>query len=218
MRVAMVLTSAALLLGCDRSIEEAQKIAADGLKDPAATQFRNVKKGSPGFVCGELNGKNSYGAYVGFKRFYVDTARVAHIEDDSSLFLADEWLSACDRERFPTAELRKQYTDSIAAAYESAVSAQRPGKEYLLGQLRRLREEPQHPILTEYLDLVIRMIEVSLLSNTFPAIGHEPTKVMHRRLCKGMVDNVGDWQLLVSGEDGIAKGYREATDAECTPY
>lgn len=53
-------------------MEKTQQAVANQLKDPGAAQFRNVRlvenaKGT--VVCGELNGKNSYGAYTGFKRF-----------------------------------------------------------------------------------------------------------------------------------------------------
>ncbi len=56
----------------DELIAKAQQTIANQLKDPAAAQFRNVNvKDYAGgvLVCGEVNGKNSYGAYVGFKRF-----------------------------------------------------------------------------------------------------------------------------------------------------
>ncbi|MBU4610533.1 hypothetical protein IMZ29_08270 [Achromobacter sp. GG226] len=47
------------------------------MRDPQSVQFRNVrvlketKKPGSKAVCGELNAKNGYGAYVGFKRFMV---------------------------------------------------------------------------------------------------------------------------------------------------
>ena len=44
------------------------------LKDPSSVQFRSVTivdAFGGKIVCGELNGKNSYGAYVGFKPFYA---------------------------------------------------------------------------------------------------------------------------------------------------
>lgn len=44
------------------------------LKDPDAAKFRDIYfiKSPKGdiVVCGEFNGKNSYGGYVGFKRFH----------------------------------------------------------------------------------------------------------------------------------------------------
>lgn len=56
---------------------------AEGLKDPSSAQFRNVRRiplgglargdpwGTPGHYCGEVNGKNSFGAYSGFQRFHA---------------------------------------------------------------------------------------------------------------------------------------------------
>lgn len=72
---------AALLGGCDLvpgsgayRENQARAAAAQLLIDPASAQFRNVAD-RDGAVCGEINGKNRMGAYVGFTRFYVDTAR-----------------------------------------------------------------------------------------------------------------------------------------------
>lgn len=54
-------------------IERAKKAVREKLKDPEAARFRNVrkKKGHEGVVIGEVNAKNSFGAYVGYDRFYV---------------------------------------------------------------------------------------------------------------------------------------------------
>ena len=41
------------------------------LKDPQSTIFRDCFKSSTDRFCGEFNSKNTYGAYVGFKRFIV---------------------------------------------------------------------------------------------------------------------------------------------------
>ncbi len=54
-------------------IEATKQIVADTLKDPGSAQFRNMvvyNGGKEKAVCGEVNGKNSYGGYVGFKKFY----------------------------------------------------------------------------------------------------------------------------------------------------
>ncbi len=44
-------------------------------KDPSSAQFRNerVYRLATGgtAICGEVNGKNSFGAYIGFKHYYV---------------------------------------------------------------------------------------------------------------------------------------------------
>jgi hypothetical protein len=54
-------------------IEATKQAVADTLKDPSSAQFKNVivfDGGKQRAVCGEVNGKNSYGGYVGFKKFY----------------------------------------------------------------------------------------------------------------------------------------------------
>jgi hypothetical protein len=51
-------------------IEKAKRIIVETLIDPSSVQFRNTREHN-GWVCGELNGKNRLGAYVGFKRFVV---------------------------------------------------------------------------------------------------------------------------------------------------
>ena len=61
------------------------------LKDPEAAKLRNVfvseskpldgGKGGSLILCGEVNGKNSYGGYVGFRRFY-STGGATHVIDN----------------------------------------------------------------------------------------------------------------------------------------
>ncbi len=56
-------------------IEFAKERAGYDLKDPSSAQFRDLYTISRGMgddiICGEINAKNSYGAYVGFRKFYV---------------------------------------------------------------------------------------------------------------------------------------------------
>ena len=49
-----------------------EKAVRDQLKDPQAAQFRWYKFNGHSHYCGEVNGKNSYGGYIGFARFRVD--------------------------------------------------------------------------------------------------------------------------------------------------
>ncbi|WP_430434281.1 hypothetical protein [Methyloversatilis sp.] len=57
------------------------------LKDPQSAQFRSEHLGKhPGYLCGEVNAKNSMGGYVGFKRF-VSTSQGAVVEGDG----LDSW-------------------------------------------------------------------------------------------------------------------------------
>lgn len=61
----------------ERILEIAKQVTADSLKDPDSARFRNVgirQFGELRIVCGEVNGKNSYGGYVGFVRFSAGTA------------------------------------------------------------------------------------------------------------------------------------------------
>lgn len=55
-------------------IATAKKNIVADFKDPAGAQFRNLfisASGSMPVLCGEVNGKNSYGAYVGFRSFFA---------------------------------------------------------------------------------------------------------------------------------------------------
>jgi hypothetical protein len=55
-----------------QAAKEAKGLIADTFKDPDGVKFRNLKLTDSGeFVCGEVNGKNSYGGYTGFKAFYA---------------------------------------------------------------------------------------------------------------------------------------------------
>ena len=50
-------------------IPRARQPVRDLMKDPDSTKFRAESLESDGWLCGELNSKNEYGAYVGFKKF-----------------------------------------------------------------------------------------------------------------------------------------------------
>jgi len=56
-------------------IAKRQSEVAQLLKDPDSAKFRNVYVSeiySEPIVCGEVNGKNSYGAYAGYTTFMAD--------------------------------------------------------------------------------------------------------------------------------------------------
>lgn len=58
--------------GEEAAVKKATASVANSLKDPSSAQFRNVRIASykgGSVVCGEVNGKNSYGGYVGFRPF-----------------------------------------------------------------------------------------------------------------------------------------------------
>lgn len=89
------------------------------LYDPMSAEYSALKKGRNGSICGKLNGKNRYGAYVGFKDFVVTGNGVAYLSSyndgllsDSSSYFAKAYLNFCasSDER----ALFDQVTDSVA--------------------------------------------------------------------------------------------------------
>ena len=78
-KIAGLIVVIPLLASCEfipgttsHSQAKAKRAAAEELIDPSSAQFRNIRS-QDGIVCGEINGKNRMGAYVGFTRFYVLT-------------------------------------------------------------------------------------------------------------------------------------------------
>lgn len=68
--------------GSDEGDDWKQYVARQMI-DPASTQFRNTRKAVLGY-CGEINSKNRFGGYVGFKDF--------HAFEDSS----GDWIVTVD--------------------------------------------------------------------------------------------------------------------------
>ncbi len=52
------------------------------LKDPNSAEFRNQFIGKKGLPCGEVNAKNSFGGFIGFKRFIVVSKEMTVMEAD----------------------------------------------------------------------------------------------------------------------------------------
>lgn len=57
----------------DDFVKKAKNALIEDFKDPLSAQFTDfkVKMTAPRSLCGKVNGKNSYGGYVGAKPFYV---------------------------------------------------------------------------------------------------------------------------------------------------
>lgn len=70
----LVLLSSSYSFANEALIENAKNMIKSQLKDPYSAQFENIYIGKTEnnlpVVCGEVNAKNSYGAYVGRKKFY----------------------------------------------------------------------------------------------------------------------------------------------------
>lgn len=72
------------------AIEEAVRSVKKQLKDPDSAKIQNVrlvKYGASKVICGEVNGKNSFGAYTGYKPF-VASPYAATFYDSSSRYPA----------------------------------------------------------------------------------------------------------------------------------
>jgi hypothetical protein len=70
MRGVILVSALVALAGCgDDTIDKGRAAAASRLKDPGSAQFRGDYITSIGSVCGEINGKNGFGAYSGFERY-----------------------------------------------------------------------------------------------------------------------------------------------------
>jgi len=79
--VAAVLTLAGCKPGEDKAMELAKKEVAEILRDPDSAKFEGIKApqikdnddGSvTALVCGKVNGKNGFGAYAGYRDFFVE--------------------------------------------------------------------------------------------------------------------------------------------------
>ena len=70
----------------DKAIEAAKSSVADSLRDPPSAQFRGVRMVTylhGKVVCGEVNGKNAYGGYVGYRPFVSGTSTSTIFDADN---------------------------------------------------------------------------------------------------------------------------------------
>lgn len=69
------------------------------LKDPDSAQFRNQFIGASKAPCGEVNSKNSFGGYGGFRRYVVASKEVVAIEGDNmdQSEFAKVWSTVCKK-------------------------------------------------------------------------------------------------------------------------
>jgi len=72
-----------LLAACDTPRGEAENLIRRDLLDPDAAQFRDMERcvADRAIWRGEINAKNAYGAYTGFKLFYFSDYRMVYIDD-----------------------------------------------------------------------------------------------------------------------------------------
>ncbi|MFN6848872.1 hypothetical protein ACK4Q7_06070 [Proteus mirabilis] len=68
-----------------RQVIQAESLVKQTLKDPSSADFRNSRKLNNGAVCGQVNAKNSFGAYTGFRNF-IQKDSIVLVDDGSSDF------------------------------------------------------------------------------------------------------------------------------------
>ncbi len=84
----------------DQAIEAAKAIVVHDFKDPESARFRKIElrdfQGGK-LVCGEVNGKNSYGAYVGYRKFLASNLHMMlRGASDIGKFKSEGRLTALD--------------------------------------------------------------------------------------------------------------------------
>lgn len=79
MKAAAIITLLLTVAACGAANEAQLRSGLKSvLKDPSSAEFRNeFVHQTSGHLCGEVNAKNSFGAYVGFRRFVSGPAQVA---------------------------------------------------------------------------------------------------------------------------------------------
>jgi len=67
-----------------------KKAMASILFDPFSAHYQKLRAGRNGAICGEVNGKNRMGAYIGFKDFVIPRDRsTAHISEAAGGFTGE---------------------------------------------------------------------------------------------------------------------------------
>ena len=93
--VAMALAGCQFIPGTEaHMIETAKKQVAASLKDPTSPLFTQIRAVEDG-VCGQVNGKNSFGAYAGNSGFVWRKGGKVYLEDQSDDNPGLEASNAC---------------------------------------------------------------------------------------------------------------------------
>ena len=82
MRFLFIFLAAIVLTACGDSklTQQKREFVTQQMRDPGTVQFKDEKLTKQGWLCGQVNSKNAFGAYVGFKRFAARNHDDAWIE------------------------------------------------------------------------------------------------------------------------------------------
>ena len=76
-------------------VDAAKKRIAYSLTDPDSAKFREVFVApNQVAVCGDVNAKNSFGGYTGFRKFIYSSSKQG-IDGDGSYFVEARWEDRC---------------------------------------------------------------------------------------------------------------------------
>lgn len=92
------------------------------LRDPQSAQFRNVRQYADGTVCGELNAKNGFGGYVGFRSFVVRPGTLAGA-------WGDDWLWCSNKANKLQIQALLEAEDTLRSRISSCVHAKTEADE-----------------------------------------------------------------------------------------
>lgn len=77
---------------------KAKRALGEDAKDPSSLVLRDVRSGNDESICGEVNGRNGFGAMGGFVRFVVWPTGVAFVEEGAAAdkkYFEGIWSNYC---------------------------------------------------------------------------------------------------------------------------
>jgi len=87
--------------GYSAFVARAKAAVTRDFKDPEGARYRNLgvyrSLDKSLALCGEVNAKNSYGAYVGYKQFYADDKNGTIKEEGDDLLFSTLGKAYCDK-------------------------------------------------------------------------------------------------------------------------
>jgi len=118
------------------TLPKERELISKYMKDPLTTQFRQDRLTPEGWLCGEFNSKNEYGAYPGFKRFISNTKAGAVYVEGLSLITEDNFEL--------TGEEINAILDKKISLYNLQIAAKDRGEpitKYTEGERNRIARE-----------------------------------------------------------------------------
>ncbi|MDI9759648.1 hypothetical protein [Acinetobacter baumannii] len=167
MRKYLILGLAISLIGSVQAapsqfIEKAQNEIKLLMKDPDATNFRNVRQitNTQGkqVLCGLINSKNSYGAYVGFMPFSYSNEGLNIIENSRNTFTVmasvDRYeKDGCEGERYErlarNPEVYKNYCAAFYQVFTDVIADSQPKEVAFETAMKKYREQNFNLILKD---------------------------------------------------------------------